>query len=103
NMPNMNPAAKTFTENWVAAFPDKEPNVNAALGYTCYMMFMKAIQTAGGDDREAITKALAELKNFPAVTGMLSINATHDAEMPVGVIEIKDGKRLYLGEVQPEM
>ena len=103
NMPNMNEMAKKFTENWQATYPGKEPNVNAALGYTCYMMFMKAIETAGSDDREAVTKALAELKDFPAVTGMLTINATHDAEMPIGVIEIKDGKRTYLGEVQPEM
>ena len=103
NMPNMNAMAKQFTDNWKATYPDKEPNVNAALGYTCYMMFMKAIETAGSDDREAITKALAELKDFPAVTGLLTINATHDAEMPIGVIEIKEGKRVYLGEVQPEM
>ena len=65
--------------------------------------FIKAIEKAGGDDREAVTKALAEMKDFPAVTGMLTINATHDAEMPIGVIEIKDGTRVYLGEVQPEM
>lgn len=102
NMPNMNETAKKFTENWKAAYPDKEPNVNAALGYTCYMMFMKAIETAGDDDKEKITAALANLKNFPAVTGMLTINASHDAEMPIGVIEIKNGKRVYLGEVQPE-
>ena len=102
-MPDMNDAAKKFTENWKAVHPDKEPNVNAALGYTCYMMFMKAIEVTGGDDREKITEALANLKDFPAVTGMLTINATHDAEMPIGVIEIKDGKRVYLGEVQPEM
>ena len=103
NMPNMNPTAKKFTDNWKAAYPGKEPNVNAALGYTCYMMFMKAMETAGSDDREAITKALSELKNFPAVTGMLTINATHDAEMVIGLIEIKNGKRVYLGEVVPEM
>lgn len=103
NMANMNEAAKTFTASWKATYPDKDPNVNAALGYNCYMMFMKAIQTAGSDDREAITKALAEIKDLPTVLGMLTINATHDAEMPIGVIEIKDGKRSYLGEVQPEM
>ena len=102
-MPKMNPTAQKFTDNWKAAYPTKDPNVNAALGYTCYMMFMKAIETAGSDDREAVTKALADLKDFPAVTGMLSINATHDAEMPIGVIEIKGGKRVYLGEVKPEM
>ncbi len=103
SMPNMNPAAKKFTENWKAAFPGKEPNVNAALGYTSYMMFMEAITKANSTDREAVTKALSELKDFPAVTGMLTINATHDAEMPIGIIEIKDGKRVYKGEITPKM
>ena len=102
-MPDMNETAKKFTENWKAAYPDKEPNVNAALGYTCYMMFIKALEVAGSDDREKVTAALAGLKDFPAVTGMLTINETHDAEMPIGVIEIKGGKRVYLGEVIPEM
>ncbi len=102
-MPNMNPAAKLFTENWQKAFPGKEPNVNAALGYTSYMMFMEAIKKAGSDDREAITKALSELKDFPTVNGMMTINKTHDAEMPVGIIEIRDGKRVYVDEIVPAM
>ncbi len=102
-MPDMNETAKKFTANWKGFRPGKDPNVNAALGYTCYMMFMKAIETAGGTDKEKITAALAGLKDFPAVTGMLSINDSHDAEMPIGVIEIKNGKRVYLGEVKPEM
>ena len=102
-MTEMNDTARKFTENWKAAYPEKDPNVNAALGYTSYMMFMKAIEQAGGDDREAITANLAALKDFHAVTGMLTINKTHDAEMPIGIIEIKDGKRVYLGEITPEM
>ena len=34
--------------------------------------------------------------------GMLTINKSHDAEMPVGIIEYKDGKRVYVGEVTPK-
>ena len=102
-MPNMNPTAKKFTENWKKTYPDKDSNVNAALGYTCYMMFMKAMENAGKAESEAITEALANLKDFPAVTGTITINATHDAESPIGIIEIKNGKRVYLGEVQPDL
>jgi branched-chain amino acid transport system substrate-binding protein len=100
-MATMNPVAQKFTDLWKKAYPDKDPNVNAALGYTCYMMFIDAINRAGSDDREAITKAIAETKGLPAVTGTLTINDTHDAEMPIGIIEIKDGKRIYLGEITP--
>ncbi len=51
-MPNMSVAAQEFTNEWRTAYPDKEPNINSVLGYTSYMMFMKAIENAGSADRE---------------------------------------------------
>ena len=98
NMPNMSDAAKAFTAAWKASYPDKDPNVNSALGYVCYNLIIDAITRAGSDDPEAITKALAETKNFATPLGTLSINASHDAELPVGIIQYKDGKRSYIGE-----
>ena len=101
-MPNMSPAAKRFTEAWKAAYPDKETNVNGALGYNTYFLILDAIKRANSSDPKAIAKALAETKDLPTALGLLSINATHDAEMPVGIIEYKDGKRVYVGEVTPK-
>lgn len=102
NMPNMSEQAKAFTAAWKAAYPDKDPNVNSALGYVCYNLILDAITRAGSDDPEAITKALAETKNLATPLGTLSINATHDAELPVGIIQYKDGKRSYIGEAIAE-
>ena len=101
-MPNMSEAAKAFTAEWQKAFPGQDPNVNSALGYVTYMLIMDAIERAGSDDPEAITKALAETKDFATPLGALSINATHDAELPVGIIQYKDGKRAYIGEAVAE-
>jgi branched-chain amino acid transport system substrate-binding protein len=98
----MNPVAQKFTDLWKKTYPAKDPNVNAALGYTSYMLFVDAIKRANGTDREAVTKAIATTKNMPAVTGILTINDTHDAEMPIGIIEINSGKRVYLGEITPQ-
>ena len=98
DMPNMSPAAKAFTDEWKAMFPDQDPNVNSALGYVCYNLILDAITRAGSDDPEAITKALAETKNLATPLGTLSINASHDAELPVGIIQYKNGKRQYIGE-----
>ncbi len=102
NMPNMGEEAKKYTEAWNKAYPNKETNMNAALGYTTYMMIMDAIKRANSADKEAITAALATTKNLPTPFGNLTINATHDAEMPIGIIEIIDGKRTYTGEIQPK-
>ena len=101
-MPNMSPVAKRFTEAWKAAYPDKETNVNGALGYNTYFLILDAIKRANSSDPKAIAKALAETKDLPTALGLLTINATHDAEMPVGIIEYKDGKRVYVGEVTPK-
>ena len=101
-MPNMSDAAKRFTEAWKATYPDKETNVNGALGYNTYFLILDAIKRANSAEPQAIAKALAETKDLPTALGLLSINATHDAEMPVGIIEYKDGKRVYVGEVTPK-
>jgi len=98
-MPKMSAEAKKFTDAWKKAFPNKDPNVNSALGYNSYNLIIDAIKRAGKNDRAAVTKALAATKNLPTALGNLTINATHDAEMPVGVIQYKDGKRSYVGEV----
>ncbi|WP_296305754.1 ABC transporter substrate-binding protein [uncultured Desulfovibrio sp.] len=101
-MPTMSGEAKKFTDAWKAAYPEKDTNVNGALGYNSYFMIYDAIKRAGSADPEAITKALAATKDLVTPLGTVSINATHDAEMPVGIIEYKDGKRVYVGEVTPK-
>jgi branched-chain amino acid transport system substrate-binding protein len=103
SMTNMSPIAKKFTENWKKAYPSKEPNVNAALGYDTYLMVLDAIKRAGKPDPAAITKALAATKGFEGVTGSTTINATHDAEKPVGLVQIKDGKKTYIGSITPKL
>jgi branched-chain amino acid transport system substrate-binding protein len=103
SMKDMSDIAKKFTENWKKAFPDKDPNVNAALGYDSYMLVAHAITTAGKAEPAAIRDALEKIKDFPGVTGNKTINATHDAESPVGVVQIKNGKKLFIGTVSPQM
>ncbi|ACZ18871.1 ABC transporter substrate-binding protein [Thermanaerovibrio acidaminovorans] len=102
-MKNMNPVAKKFTERWRKEFPGKEPNVNAALGYDTYMLIIDAIKRAGKAEPEAIRNALASTKGFLGVTGVTNINATGDAEKPVGIMQIKNGKRIFLTTVEPKL
>jgi branched-chain amino acid transport system substrate-binding protein len=102
SMPNMNDEAKAFTNAWREANPDKAPNVNAALGYTSYIMILDAITRAGQAQSEAITTALGATQNLNTPLGNLTLDADHNPQMPVGIIEIKNGQRVYLGEVQPK-
>ena len=101
-MSDMNDQAKAFTAAWIKAYPGKDPNVNAALGYTSYVMILDAIQKGGAATPEAITKALAATKDLATPLGHLTLDEDHNPAMPVGIIEIKGGKRVYIGEVQPD-
>ncbi|WP_442894946.1 ABC transporter substrate-binding protein [Bartonella sp. CB178] len=100
NMPNMSEAAREFTEEWKELYPNERTNMNAVAGYVAYSMVIKAIENAGSVDREDITRELGKLKDFQTPFGKISIDENHNPIMPVGVIEIKDGKRVYLGEVE---
>jgi branched-chain amino acid transport system substrate-binding protein len=101
-MPNMNDQAKDFTEAWNKTYPGKGPNVNAALGYAAYVMIIDAIQRGGEATPEAITTALAATKDLDTPLGRLTLDQDHNPAMPLGIIEIKNGQRVYIGEIQPE-
>ncbi len=102
NMPNMGKEAQIFTDAWKKAYPDKDPNVNSALGYNCYNIIIDALKRAGKADTEALTAALAATKDLPTALGVLTINESHDAEMPVGIIKYSNGKRAYIGDAVAE-
>ena len=103
SMKEMNDVAAKFTEEWRKVHPDKDPNVNSALGYDCYVMLKDAIERAGSAEPEKIRAALETTKDLPTVTGITTINATHDAEKEMGIVIIRDGKKTFLGLVKPEV
>jgi branched-chain amino acid transport system substrate-binding protein len=41
--------------------------------------------------------------NWEGVTGLTTINETHDAVKPVGFKRVEGGKQVYVGSVIPEM
>lgn len=68
------------------------PDAMAVLGYDAMNIVADAIERAGSADPEAITKALHETKNFPAVSGDVTINELHNAVKDIVVIKVEDGK-----------
>ncbi len=103
SMPEMNETAKAFTAEWNKIHPDKAPNVNCALGYDAYILLKNAIERAGSAEPKKIRDALETTKDLPTVTGMTTINATHDAEKDMGIVEIRGGKKTFVGIVVPEV
>ena len=102
SMEKMNPEAEKFTREWKNFYPDKEPSSISALGYDSYLIFMVAVNMAQSFEPQKIRDALEEIYNLPTVTGITTINKNHDAEKALGIIEIKNGKKRFLGTIEPE-
>lgn len=73
------------------------------MGYDSYMLILDAIKRAGKADPKLIRDQLEATKNFPGVTGSTTMNATHDAEKPVGIMMIQNGKRVFVDVIQPKL
>ena len=93
-------ASKAFVDAYVKTYNQK-PDAPAVLGYDGARLMMDAISRAGGTDGAKVSKALAETKNYKAVTGDTSLNETHDAVKSAVIIEFKDGKQAYRATVKP--
>lgn len=93
-------AGKKFVANYTKEYGNK-PEALAVLGYDAVYVLAEAIKKVGGTDPEKLAQALAETKNYKAVSGDTTINATHDATKSAVVIEMKDGKQVLKATVKP--
>jgi branched-chain amino acid transport system substrate-binding protein len=97
-------AATAKAQKFVSDFKAKygqEPTGLGALGYDAAIVLFDAIQRAGKTDAEAVRNALAETKNFEAVSGNISINKDRDAEKSAVILAIEGGRATYRATVKP--
>ncbi len=77
------------------------PDGLAAQGYDAAMVAFDAMARAAQPSGEALRDAVAATKDYPGVTGIITINADHDAVKPAVVLEVKGGKSVYVTTVNP--
>ena len=92
--------AQAFVSDFKAKY-GQEPTGLGALGYDAAIVLFDAIKRAGKTDSEAVRNALAETKNFQAVSGAISINRDRDAEKSAVILAIEGGKAKYRATVAP--
>lgn len=95
-----NAESKAFVAAYQKEYNEK-PDAPAVLGYDGAKLMADAITRAGSTDGAKVSAALAATKDFPAVTGKTSLNATHDAVKSAVIIAFKDGKQTYKTTVNP--
>jgi branched-chain amino acid transport system substrate-binding protein len=95
------PAVQQFVEKYKKKY-DKLPDAFAALGYDSVNLLADAIKRAGSTDPEKLRDAIAGTKDFPAVTGKITINPERNANKSAVIITIKNGALHYFETIEPK-
>ncbi|HLL04593.1 MAG TPA: ABC transporter substrate-binding protein [Myxococcaceae bacterium] len=91
-------------QRFVAAYQERyghAPDVSAALGYDAARVALAAMERAESLTGPAIRDALAKTKDFPSVSGTISLDADRNPVKPAVILKIQDGKRVFAAAVTP--
>ncbi|HVZ66359.1 MAG TPA: ABC transporter substrate-binding protein [Lacunisphaera sp.] len=77
------------------------PDAWAALGYDSALVLADAIARAGAAEPARIRDALAATKDFPAVTGRITIDQDRNASKSAVILTIKNGRYQFVTSIAP--
>ncbi len=84
------PFVKKFIDTFVATYGD-EPSILEAQAYDSANILFQQLGHPEVTDRASLRNAIAELKNYPGVTGATSFDFTGEADKVLFQLKIKDG------------
>ena len=92
-------------QDFVAAYKKakgKEPAALVAQGYDAMMILADAIKRAGSFERAKVRQALAETKDYDAVTGRITLDENRNANKSGVVVQVKGDKFVYTKTIEPK-
>ncbi|MCE9592311.1 MAG: ABC transporter substrate-binding protein [Planctomycetes bacterium] len=92
---------KEFIAKYKAKYNGVTPGALAASGYDAANILFDAMGRAPSLSGADLAKALAETKNFKAVTGLITINKSRNADKSAVVLQMKGGTPVYVATVEP--
>lgn len=97
---DQSPAVQGFLEKFRTKY-NEEPDAMAALGYDAMMILADALKRAGTTDSQPLRDAIAATKDFPGVTGSITLDESRNASKSAVILTIRDGKFRYVETVRP--
>ncbi|MCB0727601.1 MAG: ABC transporter substrate-binding protein [Ignavibacteria bacterium] len=94
------PKIQEYIKKYKAKY-NKEPDAMSFLAYDAGMILFDAIKKAGNTEGVNIKNELAKTKDYPGITGVITINEDRNAIKPAVVLEVKDGKFVYKETIAP--
>lgn len=95
------PAAQGFIESFKKEYGGETPDAMAALGFDAFNVLVEAMKRAKSLSRDDIRAAIAETKDFAAVTGNITLNSERNAVKSAVVLKFQDGQARYFATVNP--
>ena len=94
------PAVRTFVDAFKKAY-GAEPDSIAALSYDAACLVADAIRRAGSTEGKRVRDALASTKDFPGVTGSITMDAARNpVKLPV-ILKIEGGRPKFAAAIRP--
>lgn len=72
------------------------PDAGAATAYDAARMLFDAFKRAKSNEKSTLRDALAQTKDFPGVTGKITLDANRNAHVPVYMLRIEKGGKFTL-------
>lgn len=94
------PAVTEFIKKFKAKY-NETPDALAALGYDAAKILTAAIERAPDLSGKAIRDELSKTKDFPGVTGKISLNENRDAVKSAVVIQVDGNNRKFVTTINP--
>jgi branched-chain amino acid transport system substrate-binding protein len=95
------PEVKAFVDAYRGRF-NEVPDAIAALAYDAMKVLADSIKRAGSTQGQKLRDAIAQTKNYPGVTGTISINQDRNAVKPATVFELQNRKYVFKENIYPE-
>lgn len=80
---------------------EQPPDSLPALGHDAVTLLADAVKRAGRPDPKAVRDALAQTRDFPGLTGRITLDADRDAETAAIIQEIRDGSLVTVTRIAP--
>lgn len=95
------PEVLQFINAYKAKNGGRVPDAMAVLGYDSMKLMADAIARAGSTDGPKIRDALAATKDFPGVSGKITIDKDRNAQKAIVVLRIQDGRFRFVESIEP--
>lgn len=94
--PEVQAFVKKFQQRW-----GEIPDSTAAQGYDAAILLFDALKRAGTTDSAKVRDALAATKDFPAVTGHITIDADRNPLKGAVILQVRDGRFRFVESIAP--